>query len=137
MRRERGHSPAVEAAVIVPGLVLLVGLLIVAAQVVLVRQEVASIAAAAARAASLERSVQAGERAALEHVRAGLSGTECADERMDVDVAGLSTPLGVPGEVVVEVRCTVSLSAVSLPFMPGSVEVEARRESPVDRYRAR
>lgn len=139
MRRERGLAPAVEAAVIVPGLVLIVGLIVVLAGIVLARQELHAVASAAARAAALERTPAAGERAARELIARSLpgEGISCAEPRVTVGAEALAAPLGAEGNVEVRVRCTLSLSAVSLPMMPGSIELDTTAESPVDRYRAR
>lgn len=139
MRAERGQAPAIEAAVIIPGLVLLIGLVVVLAQVSLARQELRAVAGSAARAAALERSPAAGERSAREILEAGLHGDRLACRRYSsrIDVGGLGAPLGTEAEVRVSLRCDVSLGDVTLPFVPGTVEVVAEGFSPVDRYRAR
>jgi Flp pilus assembly protein TadG len=139
MRDERGHAPAIEAAVIIPGLVLIIGLIVVLAQVSLAQQDLRAIASSAARAAALERSPAAGERNALEVVERGLAqhGVACASRSAAVDAAGLAAPLGTEAEVTVRLRCTVALSEVTLPLLPGSVALEVEADSPVDRYRAR
>lgn len=139
MRAQRGQAPAIEAAVIIPGLVLLIGLVVVLAQVSLARQELRAVAGSAARAAALERSPAAGERSAREVVEAGLRSDRLACRRYSstIDTGGLEAPLGVEAEVRVSLRCEVSLGDVSLPLVPGTVEVAAEGFSPVDRYRAR
>ncbi|SDL73987.1 pilus assembly protein TadG-related protein [Tessaracoccus oleiagri] len=139
MRGQRGQAPAIEAAVIIPGLVLLVGLVVVLAQVSLARQELRAVAGSAARAAALERTPAAGERAAGDIVEAGLESERlrCLRHSSAMDMAGLAAPLGVEAEVRVTLRCELSLRDVTLPFVPGGVELTAEGFSPVDRYRAR
>ena len=61
---ERGSSVAVEAALVLPVAMLLVGLVIVMAGHALAQQAVTAAATRAARAASLERSQASAERAA-------------------------------------------------------------------------
>lgn len=138
MRRERGHSPAVEAAIIIPGLILLVGLIVVLAQIVLARQELQALASSAARAAALERSPSNAERVAIDVVHHGVGehGPGCSDLHVSVLGGAVTTP-GEEGSVSVRLRCTVPLSDVSLPMLPGAVTITAERDSPVDRYRSR
>lgn len=58
MRRdERGLAVSVEAAVVLPAIVLFLGLLLTLGRVVLAEQHVGAAASAGARAASLERTV--------------------------------------------------------------------------------
>ncbi len=140
MRRvpgERGLAMSVEAAVIVPALLLFVGLLLTLARVALAVGDVGVAAAAGARAASLERSPAAGERAARAAVERALTerNVSCTDTRVELDASGLARSLGERASVSVRTRCTVDLADVALPFIPGGVDVEAVRTSPVDPMR--
>ncbi|SHJ58673.1 TadE-like protein [Tessaracoccus bendigoensis DSM 12906] len=138
-RDERGLAASVEAAVVLPALVLFVGLLLTFARIALADQSVGSAAAAGARAASLERTPGAGQDAAASAVAAALAqhGLRCAHTDVTVDTAGLSRPLGQLASVRVSVTCQVSLADVSLPLIPGQVTVEAARTSPIDPLRGR
>lgn len=136
---QRGHAPAVEAAVILPVLVMVVGLLIVVARLVVADQAVTAAAAQAARAASIERSVARADAAAASAVADGLAArnVRCRSQSMAVDASGLRAPLGTPSSVRVEVSCTVELSDVAFPGFPGTRTVTATGTSPVDTYRQR
>ena len=139
MRRERGHAPAIEAAIIIPGILLVVGVIVVLAHVVLARQELHAVASPAARAAALERSWSNAEQQAAEVIDRGLgeSGLACTERGVVVASSGGSAPLGEESTVTVRLRCTVELSDVSLPLLPGSTTIEVETVSPVDRFRAR
>jgi len=139
MNRERGLAVSVEAAVVLPVLVLFIGLLLTLARVALAEQQVGAAAAAGARAASLERSEPRAGDAAREAVTAALAqrGLTCTSHRVRVDAAAVARPIGQRGSVSVLVSCAVGLSDVSLPFVPGSVDVTAERRSPVDPLRGR
>ena len=134
MRNERGLAPSVEAAILLPALTMVIGLIIVLAQVALAHQEVRAVAAAAARAASTERSPAAGRKAADEQV---IASDTCRSPRIVVDASALALPVGVAGKINVSVTCVVPLQAVGFRAVPGSVEATAEASSPVDRYRSR
>lgn len=132
MNRERGLAVSVEAAVILPALVLFTGLLITLARVALAEQAIGSAAGAAARAATLSSS-------GLE-ARARTAAADALEERQ---APCRSTTVSVTlrteaGRHVVRVRvaCTVDLADVSLPLIPGSMNVSAERASPVDPLRS-
>ncbi|NHB83649.1 pilus assembly protein TadE [Tessaracoccus sp. HDW20] len=137
-RNQRGLAVSVEAAVVLPVLVLFIGLLLTLARIALAEQSVGAVAAAGARAASLERSQAHAGNAAREAVAASLAqhGLTCADHEVEIDAAAISLAPGQRGSVRVSVTCVVDLSDVTLPFMPGSLTVDADRRSPVDPLRA-
>lgn len=137
-RNERGLLATAEAAIILPGLVLLVGLIIVLGRDALVQQAVGAAAQQGARAVSVERDAPAGRAAAEAVVAASLSesGVECQTSSLDVDAAGLSAPFGSRASVAVTVSCTIDY-AVSLPGIPDSRTITVTRLSPVDTYRSR
>lgn len=140
MRRdERGLAISVEAAVVLPVIVLFLGLLLTLGRVVLAEQHVGAAASAAARAASLERTVGAA-RAAADSAAVAMLGQRnlsCRSTAISADVSGLAKPVGTPAEVSAAVTCVVELADVAVPFMPGSITVSAERFSPVDPYRGR
>lgn len=129
---------AVEAAIIIPALVLLVGLVIVLARDALAQQAVASAAQQAARAVSVERTSSEGIAAASMVVTASLedSGIECASRSVTVDAAGLGASLGSRATVSVTVSCDV-VYGVSLPGFRPTRNIVETRNSPVDTYRSR
>lgn len=137
-RDQRGHAVAVEAAVILPALVLFVALVVVLARGALVQQSIGAAASLAARAASLERTTSSAEAAAESALARSLAeaGVGCRERRVTVDTAGLRAPLGTPAVVTVSVVCVLPHD-VALPGFPSRQQVSVTRTSPVDSYRGR
>lgn len=131
-------SVAVEAAIVLPAVMLLVGLIILLAGQALMQQQVDSTAYQAARAASLETTPEAARRAANQVAIAELSsfGISCKDPVIDVDASGLNAPVGSTAQVQVTVRCTAHFP-ISLPGFPSHKAIHAHGSSPVDTYRGR
>lgn len=129
LRGDQG-SVAVELAIAIPMLVLVV--LIVAATFVMGRAtvDVNSAAAAGARAASLARNGNAATSAATSAARANLAG-RCA--RLSIDVATGGFRRG--GQVRVTVSCTVTTRGLTGIGLPGSSTFKASATSPIDVYR--
>lgn len=138
-RSERGLAVSVEAAIVLPVLVLFIGLLLTLGRVALADQHVGSAAAAGARAASLERSVPKAAAAAEAAVANALAqrNVTCRNTGVSVDAAGVARAVGTAASVQVVVTCAVELADVSLPFVPGSISVTAERYSPVDPLRGK
>lgn len=137
-RDERG-SLAVEFALLVPVLVLLFGIVVGGARVWLARSATEQAAAAAARGASLERSVADAERAgrALAQAQASTDGLRCTRFAVTVTAGALADAAGTVGSVQSTVTCTVPLADVLVPGWPGSIDVSGRATAVVDRYRGR
>lgn len=135
---ERG-SATLEAAVIVPALLVLLGLVVVGGRLVLARGSVQAAARQAARAASLARSPAVATVTAEQVATQTLdsAGLACTPARVRVDTAGFAAPLGVPAVVAVSVSCRVLLADVAAPGTPGARELTARFTSPLDPYRGR
>lgn len=136
-RDERGQMVAVEAALILPVLLLIVGLVIVLGRDALAEQAVGSAAATAARAASIERTTSEATAAAQSAATLALgeANVTCASQSISVDAGALNSPAGMPAAVVVTVICEV-IHDVTLPGFPGTTTVTATRTSPVDTYRS-
>ncbi|MFE5291403.1 TadE/TadG family type IV pilus assembly protein [Isoptericola sp. NPDC056618] len=134
---ERG-SAAIEAVIGVPAFVLFVGLVIVGGRIAIAHQAVQAVAADAARAASIARTVDDAQAAAAQGMSAGLANQElrCAATHLTLDTTGLASPPGVAGTVTATVSCTVDLADVSVPGVPGAHTVIATMTSPVDAWRA-
>ena len=137
-RDDRGHAMAVEAAIILPVLILFVALVIVLARDALAQQAVGAAASQAARAASLERSTASARTSAGSSAESALSdaGIHCTQQSVSVDASGLRAPLGTPSSVSVTVSCVVSYG-VDLPGFPHERRWSETRSSPVDTYRGR
>lgn len=138
-RTARGLSPAVELAVLLPGLLLLLGLIVAGARIWGVRSAVAQAAYAGARAASLERSAAQAGATGRAAVRAELErrGARCMTLVIGVDTAGFAVPVGTPATVALRLVCRVDLSDVAVPGLPGALTITGAATSALDTYRER
>ena len=133
--RSDAGSVSVEAAVLVPA-VILVGLLIIAgARVSSAQQAVDNAATAAARAASIARSPAAAQQAgtAVARERLGREGLTCQESSVTVDASQIA--LGRAGQVRASVTCRVQRSDLALPLPGGTRTITSTFTSPADPYR--
>ncbi|MFE4861487.1 TadE/TadG family type IV pilus assembly protein [Streptomyces sp. NPDC056670] len=133
-------SVAVEAATIVPVLIVLVLLFVAGARLSLAGQKTDAAAQAAARAASLARTPAAAgtdAKAAAADALAS-SGQVCSHTNVQAQVEGLAVPVGQVATVTVTVACTVPIGdLVLLGGGPGMRTVRSAFTSIVDAYRGR
>lgn len=136
--RERG-SVSVELALLAPALLLLLSFAIWAGRTQIARNAVQEAARAAARDASLAADATTAQADAIEQARQTLARQDlrCQDLGIGVDTAGFRVPVGVSDDVTVTVRCTVAMSDLLAPGLPGAVAVTASFASPVDAFRER
>ena len=137
-RDERGAA-ATELALLVPGFMLLLALMVAGGRIWLARSAVSEAAAAGARAATLQRSAGEAEVAAGRVIDANLASASlvCVDRTVSVDTTGFAKAPGIPAVVTVSVSCTVAMSDVLLPGMPGNVSASAVGSSALDTFRGR
>lgn len=137
-RSDRG-SYALETAIIAPVFILLLGVLIAAARIQLADGAADSAAHAAAREASLQRTTGKAQARATRAAEQSLqdSGLKCSSTDVVIDASGLSAPTGQAATVSAEVSCTVALSDIGAPGLPGSKVLSSAFTSTVDQYRAR
>jgi Flp pilus assembly protein TadG len=138
-RTERG-SATVELAVVAPGLLMIIALLVLGGRVTIAGGSVEHAAAEAARTASIARTE-------TEALTQGRDAAEESLERQDllcvggpsiqIDTSQFSRPPGEPATVSATVTCRVQLSDVAIPGLPGSREITETVESPLDTYRMR
>lgn len=138
-RTERG-SATVELAVVAPGLLMIIALLVLGGRVTIAGGSVEHAAAEAARTASIARTE-------TEALAQGRDAAEASLERQDllcvggpsiqIDTSQFSRPPGEPATVSATVTCRVQLSDVAIPGLPGSREITETVESPLDTYRMR
>jgi len=134
---DRGAT-ALETVLLAP--VLLLGFVFVVAwgRASLAHNAVDAAARDAARQASISRTVGDANEAADTSARSAL---ERGDLRCDpepeviIDSAGLDRPPGEYATVTVSVVCTVDLSDIALPGIPGSTTLQATFTSPIDPLR--
>jgi hypothetical protein len=136
--RADGGSAALELVVLAPVLLGLLGLVIAAGRVSVAQSSVAAAARDAARQASSALNPGAAREAGLASARAALrgDGLNC-DPIVSIDVGGFAVPPGQPAMVSATVRCTVPLSNLYLPGLPGSHTLTYTFRSPLDLYRSR
>lgn len=134
---DRG-STSVEIAVLVPVIVLVGMLVVAAARVHSAQQAVDHAAATAAREASLARAPGYATTAARATANQVLAQRDlaCASTTVTVNTSGLGAQPGTLGLVRTTVRCTVRLSDLGVPGLPGSKTLTASMASPVDPFRS-
>ncbi|GHA51557.1 MULTISPECIES: TadE/TadG family type IV pilus assembly protein [Streptomyces] len=138
LRSDEG-SAAIEAAVILPSLIMFLCLAIAGGRIVTSGAKIDSAAEDAAREASIHRTAAAAQGAAQSAAAESLNdqGITCASTSVRVNTGGLSVPVGQVGTVTVTVTCTVNLSDLLLPGMPGAKTLTSTATSVVDQYRQR
>lgn len=138
-RGERGQEMAIEVMVLLPVALFLVVLVVWMGRYTTSRSKLSDVAAAAARAATLENDEATGRAAALRTIA---DATElpvgCDSVTPLVVVAG---PRGHPGSwrgarVTVAIDCTVRNSALAGVWAPGAAVLHGRATHPVDPFRA-
>lgn len=132
VRHETG-SVAVEAVVLVPVLVLFVLLTVAFGRYETTREEVIGAARAAAEAAAIMPTAQSARTAANAAALPALAGPHPAC--LDVHVSTNTTHFEPGGEVSVTVSCTVGLSYLGAPGLPGESTVTISQVAPIDPYR--
>jgi Flp pilus assembly protein TadG len=126
-RRERG-SATVEMVVVAPGLIMIIGLLIMGGRI--------AIAGGSVEHAAAEAQASGDSTARMVLDNAGLQCVGAAS--VSIDTADFTTTqAGQPGEVSATVSCQVRLSDVAIPGLPGTRLMEHRASSPLDTYRTR
>jgi Flp pilus assembly protein TadG len=136
--RDRG-SETIEAVIGVPAFLLFIAMIIAGGRVAIAHEAMQSIAADAARSASIARTQAEASSAASASAQTTLTqqGLQCVSERITVDTSGFAVPVGTPATVSATVTCVVNLSDVSFPGLPGHLSLTATMTSPLDTYRER
>lgn len=137
-KRECG-STSIELALVAPGLVLMLGLMVAGGRVWFDRATVAQAAESAARAASLARNASQGAADGKQAARQSLAtaGLRCASQSVSIDTSAFSVPVGTPATITSRVTCVVPFTDVTLPGLPGSITVVSTGSSALDTYRSR
>ncbi|MFF4104304.1 TadE/TadG family type IV pilus assembly protein [Streptomyces sp. NPDC001903] len=138
LREDRG-SEAIATAIVTPLLLMLLCLAIAGGRIVTSGAKVDAAAEDAARAASISRTYSSAQSEATAAAARSLDdqGIHCASSSTSVDTTGLAVPLGEVGTVTVTISCTVPLSDLLLPGVPGSKSMTSTFTSVVDAYRSR
>ncbi|MFI1768951.1 TadE/TadG family type IV pilus assembly protein [Streptomyces sp. NPDC020800] len=138
LRRDEG-SAAIEAAIVLPCLIMFICLAIAGGRIVTSGAKIDSAAEDAAREASIHRTAASAQSAAQTAAAESLDdqGIRCASTSVRINTSGLSVPVGQVATVTATVTCTVSLSDLLLPGVPGAKTLTATATSVVDQYRMR
>ncbi|MFF2374779.1 TadE/TadG family type IV pilus assembly protein [Streptomyces xiamenensis] len=135
---ERG-ALSLEAVVLLPALLLVLMLVIAFGRISSSGNTVDTAARNAARAASLERSAEsarsAGESVAFDILHN--HGMLCTSMSVSISTGGFAVPVGQPASATATVTCTVPLSDIGLPGLPGTKTLTSTFTSPIDSYRQR
>ena len=134
-RGGRGLSPAVEAVLMVPLIVLLLGVMTAGFRLWQGRADLNQVAGAAARAASQARSASE----AQQRINAVLDANQlpCKDPVVGADVGVFNAPVGTSGDVSVTITCRVGYADLLVPGLPGSQQLSGSGAAPLDPYRTR
>ncbi|MCX4429575.1 TadE/TadG family type IV pilus assembly protein [Streptomyces mirabilis] len=132
-------SAAIEAAIVLPSLIMFICLAIAGGRLVTSGSKIDAAAEDAAREASIHRTAAAAQGAAQTAAAESLNdqGIKCASTSVAINIGGLNVPVGQVGTVTVTVTCTVNLSDLLLPGVPGARTLTSTATSVVDQYRQR
>ena len=139
IKRDEQGSAAVELALLVPALVILLGLLVGGGRLWFARTTVTEAANTAARAASLSRTASsaAADGAAAGRQSLTTAGLKCQDAAVSIDTSAFEVPVGNPATVTSTIRCSVPFGDILLPGMAGSINLVGTGNSSLDTYRSR
>lgn len=137
-RDDRG-STTLELVVWAPGLLLIIGLLIVAGRVNNANAAVEQAATDAARTASSARTAGGARDMAQASAEKTLAaqGLQCTTTTVVVDTSGFATRPGQVATVTATVTCPVRLSDLAVPGLPGTRTVSHSATSSIDTFRER
>jgi Flp pilus assembly protein TadG len=137
-RDERG-SAAIEAAVLAPPLLVLIGLAIVGGRIQIAGGAIEGAAHDAARAASISRTKDEAYDNALKAADATLNqqGLHCVSLTVVPNLAGFDVQVGQPATVRVSITCVVDFSDLVADGLPGSKTLTASFVSALDTFRTR
>jgi Flp pilus assembly protein TadG len=133
LRADAG-SVAVELVVLTPALFLLALMMIVFGRVSEAHQQVVEAARAGAEAAAVLPDARSAQGGAADLAVADLFDRThtCSEESISVNVSNFAPG----GSVTVAVSCSVNLSDLSVPGVPGTTTVRASATAPIDPYRS-
>ena len=136
-RADDGNA-ALELVILAPVLLGLLGLVIAAGRTSIAQGSVEAAARDAARQASISLTAAAAQRSGQASARTALrqDGLGCVPVVV-IDTSQFAIPPGEPATATATVSCTVSLSSLALPGLPGTAHLRASFTSPLDIYRAR
>ncbi|GAA1570003.1 pilus assembly protein [Dactylosporangium maewongense] len=134
-----GGSAAIEAAILAPALLMLVGLAIAGGRIQVAGGAIEGAAHDAARAASIARTEGQARADAYSAASATLDqqGLHCSQLTVVVDTSGFAVPVGQPATVAASITCVVVFSDIVVDGLPGSKTINATFVSTLDTFRTR
>jgi Flp pilus assembly protein TadG len=131
--RDAGAFAALELAILLPFVVVMLLLVVAFGRVERGRELVDQAATAAARAASLSTSPGAARTAAINAAAQTLAGggLSCAGMQVSVDTSSFHPG----GDVTAHLSCTADLGGLTLSGVPGQVHLASSATSPLEPYR--
>lgn len=132
--RQSSGTAAIELVLVAPIFMLILVFIVGLGRMAHARQQIESVAADSARAASLERVTSRSQDAALSAAQHSLgdAGVSCRDLSVRVDLSRFEPG----GDVSVTVSCRADLADVTLAGFPGSKTFVAQAVVPIETYRA-
>lgn len=139
MRNHERGSVTLETVIIAPFMILIVAGIVAAGRIGLAQQAVQTVAYDAARAASISRDAGSARSAAQQVAALSMASNHlnCATSNVNISTAGFGSAVGTKAVVDATIVCTVQLSDIALPGIPGSLTIEKEATSPIDQYRER
>lgn len=137
-RRDDGSMSA-ELVLLAPFLLAVALFVIACGRIALTDISVQNAANAAARDASLSRTAEAAQANANASAvnSINVADLNCTPLSVSIDSSGINVALGQVGTVSATVTCTLNLSDIALPGLPGTKVITSTAVSPVDPYRER
>jgi len=138
-RRNQRGAVSIEAALLVPALVLLAALATAGWRVWWASAQVQAAAEAAARVAS-QSVLVSDARARVQTVVASdlkTAGVHSKNTVLSHDLSAVTLPTGVAGTIRVSVTCTVGLGDLLVPGLPGAISVTGAATEAIDVFRSR
>jgi Flp pilus assembly protein TadG len=135
-RRRRGErgTAAIELTLMAPVLMVILLFVVGLGRMAHARQQIESVAADSARAASLERNTSKSEAAAKTAAEQSLgdAGVSCTNLNVEVNLSSYQPG----GRVTVTVSCQTKLSDVTMAGFPGSRTFTATSSVPIENFRS-
>lgn len=133
LRGDPGISTVANLVILAVPILFLLSLIVLAGRFGVVRADLESVSRDAARAASRQHDWIAAVNAAHQAAIATTQTTGC--QTIAVDVADPSS-FSAGGRITVTVTCSVGLSDIALPGIPGTRDVTATSTEVIDRHRS-
>lgn len=139
MRKHERGSATLELVIVAPVMILILAGIVAAGRIGLTQQAVQTVAYDAARAASISRDAGSARTAAQEVAALSMASNNlnCSTSSVDISTAGFGVAVGTKAVVDATILCTVQLSDIALPGIPGAFTITREATSPIDQYRER